>query len=303
MRETEGASPSGVQTDKDNDKRRKPSVKKVAKSGNVQGNDAKKVPGKGKKFARNDAKDDASRPSVQRVLCLKRGPKKFVEAIDLLNDDQRDAVEDMGFGSLLHFNLSYIPAKLAFEILDHFDQDTCGVVYQRGILHIGHDDVRATLGLPNGDLKLADNGHQKTNHFINEIAESCGRKRSTLGAEMLISMMLSDIYGGEKFRKIFLILVDTILINPSGDGYLHTQIEEVIHDIDNVKEYNWCGYVIDSLLKAHKHWAPNKDKPFTGPVSFLVVSFKFNNLLTLNKYVLNMNFTNDSFHFVAMLCG
>ena len=96
-------------------------------------------------------------------------------------------------------------------------------------------------------------------------------------------------------------MVDTILINPKGDGYLHTQIEGVIHDIDNVKEYNWCGYVIDSLLKAYNTWAQNKDTPFTGPISFLVVSFKFKNLLTLNKYVLNMNFTNDSFHFVAML--
>ncbi|XP_042016873.1 uncharacterized protein LOC121764913 isoform X1 [Salvia splendens] len=94
-----------------------------------------------------------------------------------------------------------------------------------------------------------------------------------MGVKMLTYMMLSDIYGGEKFRKIFLILVDTILINPSGDGYLHTQIEEVIHDIDNVKEYNWCGYVIDSLLDAHKTWARNKDKPFTGSISFLVPCF------------------------------
>ncbi|KAG6436777.1 hypothetical protein SASPL_101679 [Salvia splendens] len=200
MRETESALPSGVQTDKDKDKR-KQIAKKVAESANVQG-----------------------------------------KAIESLNDDQRDVVEDMGFGSLLHFNLTYIPAKLAFEILDHFYQDTCGVVYQRGILHIGHDDVRATLGLPNGGLRLEDNGHQKTNKFINEIAESVGRKRSNMGAKMLTDMMLSDIYGGEKFRNIFLILVDTILINPSGDG----------------------------LLDAHKTWARNKDKPFTGPISFLV---------------------------------
>ncbi|KAG6421465.1 hypothetical protein SASPL_118018 [Salvia splendens] len=247
MRETECSLPSGV-----------------------QGNDARKEQGKAKKVARNNAKGDASRPSAQRVLCLKRGPRKFVEAIESLNVDQRDAVENMGFGSLLHFKLNYIPAKLAFEILDHFDQDTCGVVYQRGILHIGHDDVRATLGLPNGSVRLEDNGHQRKNKFINELAESVGRKRSNMGAQILTDMMLSDICGGEKFRKIFLILVDTILINPSGDGYLHTQIEDVIHDIDNVREYNWCGYVIDCLLDAHKTWARNKDKPFTGPISFLV---------------------------------
>ncbi|KAG6433375.1 hypothetical protein SASPL_104986 [Salvia splendens] len=192
MRETESALPSGVQTDNDRDKRRKQIAEKVAESANVQGNDAKKVQGKGKKFARNDAKDDACRPSVQRVLCLKRGPRKFVEAIESRNDDQRDAVEDMGY------------------------------------------------------MRLEDNGRQKTNKFINEIAESVGRMRSKMGAKMLTDMMLSDIYEGEKFRKIFLILVDTILINPSGDGYLHTQIEEVIHDIDNVKEYNWCGIVLRS---------------------------------------------------------
>lgn len=207
-----------------------------------------------------------------RVLCLKRGPTKFVEAIKSLNEEQQKAVEDMGFGSLLHFNLTFIPAKLAYEILDNFDIDTCGVKFRRGILHIGDDDVHATLGLPNGHLKFERNGHQKLDKFINEIAESCNRARKNMGPDMFMEKMLSDVEGGEMFRKIFLILFDTILINPSGDGYLTTQIEEVIDDIDNVKDYNWCGYVIDSLLHAHKVWAKDKSKPFTGPVSFLVVS-------------------------------
>lgn len=186
----------------------------------------------------------------------------------LLNDDHKNAVEEMGFGSLLHFKLSYTPAKRAFKILDHFDLDTCGIVYQRGILH-GYEDVQATLGLLKGSIGMVRNEHQTSNKFIGEIAYSGGQGRSNMGATFLANKLLSDTEGGEMFRKIFLILVDTVLINPSGgDGYLHTQIEEVIHDINHVKEYNWCGYVIHTLLMAHRKWAENKDKSFIGSISF-----------------------------------
>ena len=125
-------------------------VKKICRSANA------------KKVAKNVVEVAANQAAgvSKRVLCLKRGPTKFVEEIKSLNEEQRKAVEDMGFGSLFHFNLTFIPARLAYEILDNFDQDTCGLKFKRGILHIGHDDVRATLGLPNGHLNFERNGHQ-----------------------------------------------------------------------------------------------------------------------------------------------
>ncbi|KAL1549723.1 hypothetical protein AAHA92_17791 [Salvia divinorum] len=39
---------------------------------------------------------------------------------------------------------------------------------------------------------------------------------------------------------------------------------------DQVRDYNWCAYVLDVLLHAHKNWIEDTHKAFSGPVAYLV---------------------------------
>ncbi|KAG6427948.1 hypothetical protein SASPL_112196 [Salvia splendens] len=194
-------------------------------------------------------------------LCLKRGPRQFVKMMEVLNDEQKAAVEEMRFSHLVHYKVTSIPHKLTYEIIDAFDQDSCGVKYQRGILHLCHEDVHATFGLPKGPNRIMTNGHQKKGKFIDELAAAVNRTRKNLGPKILIENMLGDTTGGEFFRKNFIFMFDSILVNLTSDGYCRSQIMDCIDDIWNAWEYNWC---------AHKTWATDKSKAFTGPISFLV---------------------------------
>ena len=55
-----------------------------------------------------------------------------MQMMERLNEEQMDVVEDMRFNHLIHYKVTSIPHKLAYEIIDAFDQDNCGVKYQRG---------------------------------------------------------------------------------------------------------------------------------------------------------------------------
>ncbi|KAL1541069.1 hypothetical protein AAHA92_25333 [Salvia divinorum] len=208
-----------------------------------------------------------------KKMKLKRGPREFVDMMKSLTKEQLAAVEEMGFGKLIHFDITAIPAKLAYALLESFDQATCSIKLHRGTLHISEEDVYVTLGLPQGEMKIRRSGRQSSHDFLDELAEAGSLNRNNMGPKYLIKQLMKDKGGGEWFRKVFIIIVDTILFAPSADGYCKTHIMEYIDHIAEVRNYNWCGYVLDMLVFAHDTWRLNTSTPFTGPISFLVVCY------------------------------
>ncbi|KAL1540876.1 RING-type E3 ubiquitin transferase [Salvia divinorum] len=150
------------------------------------------------------------RKKKHQSMKLKRSPYKIIEVMQSLNDRQRAAVYDIGFGELNHFGISEIPGKMAYQLLDGFDGVSCSIKLESRTLEMTPDDVYVTLGLPKG---------------------------------------------------------------PSGDGYCRTPIAYLYNDIENVKDYNWCAYTLDSLVLAQTNWKKSNDSPFTGPISFLVAFY------------------------------
>ncbi|KAG6436744.1 hypothetical protein SASPL_101646 [Salvia splendens] len=120
-----------------------------------------------------------------QTLKLKTSPRKIIEMIQALNEEQMNEVIDMGFGELRHFGIAEVPGKMAYD----------------------------------------------------------------------------------------LVRVDTVLINPCGDGKFRTRIDYVFRDISVVKEYNWCAYVLETLAVAVKNWRSTKNTPFTGPIAILVAFY------------------------------
>ena len=54
------------------------------------------------------------------------------------------------------------------------------------------------------------------------------------------------------------------------------RILDYIDNISNVRKYNWCNYVLNVLITVHDSWKKkNNSTPFTGSITFLLVSFLF----------------------------
>lgn len=63
------------------------------------------------------------------------------------------------------------------------------------------------------------------------------------------------------------------LIASVSNGYANQKIVHMFHDVDRIKDLDWCGYLLRSLVTTHRGWAVNKTRKFTGPLLFLTVSY------------------------------
>ncbi|XP_042034224.1 uncharacterized protein LOC121780671 isoform X1 [Salvia splendens] len=207
---------------------------------------------------------------VVNRMKLRRSPKFLVEMMELLNENQLQAVRDMGFGHLIHFNITSIPSQLAYWLLYNFDPITCSVKVRGQRVHLTEEDVHMTMGFPRGEIMIVRSTRQDNQMMLDEIASVGYRNRYNMLPKFLQTQMLKDEDGGLWFRRLFLILTETHLIEPSADGYCKTKLLGVLADVTHVRNYNWCAYVLDVLVMAQRNWMDNPDTPFTGPIVFLM---------------------------------
>ena len=57
-------------------------------------------------------------------LLIKRKTMFFIQTMRQMNEAQVNAVKELGFGNVLHFNIDYIPSFLAFELVKSFDENS-----------------------------------------------------------------------------------------------------------------------------------------------------------------------------------
>ena len=64
---------------------------------------------------------------------------------------------------------------------------------------------------------------------------------------------------GQWFKWTFSVLVEFALINTPDDGNVRAKILDYITDVEKIKQYNWCNYVISRLHDTQKSWKKNID--------------------------------------------
>ena len=197
-----------------------------------------------------------------------------MKILQSLNEKQIAAVTEMGFGELIHYNVAAIPRELASWLLKNFDPIKCNIALPGSgpDLHIDESDVELTFGFPRGDIKVERIDRQDDISIMSKIAGVVGVERPNVKASKVAEEMLKDIEGGAWFKKVFLILLESALIETSACGYVRPKILHFIEDITDFHRINWCGYMISVLLKTHRHWKEHKTTTFSGPIAFLVVS-------------------------------
>ncbi|KAJ8444074.1 hypothetical protein Cgig2_030931 [Carnegiea gigantea] len=83
-------------------------------------------------------------------------PKGLRQLIEKLNDKQKEAVKEIGFGGLLHLQLDMIPGKLAVWLVRNFDTCSCSLPLTHGRFRVTEHDVYMTLALPKGPFEVTE---------------------------------------------------------------------------------------------------------------------------------------------------
>ena len=79
-----------------------------------------------------DGKQIVIAENLSQRLLVKRKPMYFVDAISGLNEKQINFVKELGFESVLHFKIDYIPSRLALVLLKIFEENKCKIKLNNG---------------------------------------------------------------------------------------------------------------------------------------------------------------------------
>ncbi|KAG6437916.1 hypothetical protein SASPL_102847 [Salvia splendens] len=78
----------------------------------------------------------------------------FLRILKSLNERQKNALWQLGFGGLLDFDVTSVPRTLAYWLLEHFDHLRCSLMLPNDVeLEVDTKDVELVYGFPNGGIK------------------------------------------------------------------------------------------------------------------------------------------------------
>ncbi|KAJ8420126.1 LOW QUALITY PROTEIN: hypothetical protein Cgig2_009191 [Carnegiea gigantea] len=100
---------------------------------------------------RNKPKTKKSKP---KEFNNRMSPKGLRQLIEKLNDKQKEAVKEIGFGGFFHLQLDMIPGKLA--LVRNFDTCPCSLPLTHSRFRVIEHDVYMTLALPKGPFEVTE---------------------------------------------------------------------------------------------------------------------------------------------------
>ncbi|CAH9053472.1 unnamed protein product [Cuscuta europaea] len=221
---------------------------------------------------------DVSRKRVMEtelnVLQTRSSPRLLVRAIKAMNNAQKKAVQEIGFGGLLNLEISQLPSKMAFWVVENFNPRNCTLRLQEGHnVHISDEDVARVFGLPMGATQIVPQENHEPCNILKEwraMFKKGGRKITP--ADISDAMLLCE-EGDIWFVRHFVVLVVTVIFDSGANGYAHPLIMNNLENESKIKGLNWCRYVISCLIENKLSWEKNKKTAFNGPLLFLMMVY------------------------------
>ncbi|KAL9669531.1 hypothetical protein QQ045_007078 [Rhodiola kirilowii] len=59
------------------------------------------------------------------------------------------------------------------------------------------------------------------------------------------------------------------MVESTKNQFCNQRIINCIEGVDEIRELNWCEYIIQSLIKSKRTWLKDRKSCYTGPLTFL----------------------------------
>ncbi|XP_019194739.1 PREDICTED: uncharacterized protein LOC109188549 [Ipomoea nil] len=213
----------------------------------------------------------------------------LVNAIAEFSPEQKAAVREMGFGSILNMKIKEFPNYLCYWILTHYDGMASKLTLRTNeTLDVTEDDVEAVLGLLRGPLKIKYKGKRisSTNALFNEWKKNIvAEKLSSVKYSETVRAMLACTDGGKLFKFHFILLFNSMYIESTKNGYIVLHILEVVDNVDKIPHFNWCRFILRTLSAAAVSWRENEKGYFPGCMLFMLVHYVDRVILHFDRLV------------------
>lgn len=226
--------------------------------------------GKSTKFS-SKFKSDGDKGQLK--LQTRSSPKSLQKAVVSLNEKQKEAVRAMGLGGLLCLQVSSLPMKLAYFVVDHLDPDNCLLRINEWEMEIVEEDVHYVLGLPlGGDIfRQGKRLRRSSNEFLNRFRRCAGGGANGVKCSHIIDRIKVMDEDDDDFKLLFLVLFFSTMVESQENGRCNERILDSIKSIESIPKLNWCEYILHSLMVNTRKWKSDKSGYFVGPLTFILV--------------------------------
>jgi hypothetical protein len=208
-----------------------------------------------------------------------------------LSAEQRQVVIDMGFGSLIVFNIKSLPGKLTYHVVDKFDSDDMVIRNYAGDIKCDNEAVHDVFGIPMGDVDMYDLESNNESAFVKRWLRQFNIDHSKIRPSNIAEMIMDNKTSvGIIFKMNVLMLFANTMVTSESNGYIVKDVlyrvskARLVNDAD-IRAIDWCGFLLKALKSSKNSWdRENPSKcPFAGPATFLTVSVVFFVLFILNN--------------------
>lgn len=224
--------PSDSSSDFESPKKRRMDVgnKKVATKRKAPESRTQK---KAKKCAVEGSSRKRSRRSTNDKIKTRSSPKSLKDALKDLSMEKKEAVRQMGFGSILELQIETIPAKVAFWVVQHFCSKTCTIKLNRGKeIKITEELVHKVTGFPRGNKEIVITPRARRKC---ELTIAWKKQFKTQKQDISTPAVLEKVeklpHANKWWKYHFLVLLVTTLIQSHQNRYFNINDNSVIDHI------------------------------------------------------------------------
>ncbi|XP_019158292.1 PREDICTED: uncharacterized protein LOC109155019 [Ipomoea nil] len=230
-----------------------------------KGKEAHLVPNNGEgEHADNDAEGSAT-----PYFSTRMGPKTMFKFVQKLTPEQKQSVRDIGFGALLNLQLCTSDSQLVQYLLDNFELYQTHFKLENDKLTVEEEDIKYTLGIPRGEKvvvegpKYDEQGRPKYRALLQS-----WRTRWNIKIGSPITTKMGDVIVkrgdyGDEFKRGFMVLTVSCMMRGFQTRRCNHKILNSLVNVDEIKEYNWCNYTYNSLIKSIKKYKKKSNGFFT----------------------------------------
>lgn len=197
-----------------------------------------------------------SAPAVTSRISL----QKVCSVVGKFGKFKRSLVEDIGFGGMLKVQmLTRLNLKFSAWLMERFESGKLKIDEDR-ILQVQDGDVEKVFGLPCGTRWICPDTPEPSEACIEFLRVSAGLSKGAHSLKAAEAYLLRDDINEDSskvqidcFKIAFVVFVVGHLLAPSTKyDYISIDFWAALNDTSQIKEFNWCRYVLEHLIRAVK---------------------------------------------------
>ncbi|CAB4286277.1 unnamed protein product [Prunus armeniaca] len=223
--------------------------------------------------ATQKAEHESKTPSTNasNKTCLKIAtrcsPKDIKDTINVLSDEKKAAIKEMGFVSLLGMKCGKLSHSMCCFLVDKLNHAESSIVLHGKTLKISVDDFVRIMGVKDGGEEVDFTGSMDDQHIVKVRNSFLGGKKLLKNNE-LKQIMVGIDEAGDFFKVGFVMFSLCTLLCPTTSVYVNLKYLLPLRDSKAIARKNWASYSFKFLLDSVRSLKENNQVYIGGCLLF-----------------------------------